>query len=372
MDETLIEILDLQKQWSAKNTEAMKSRGVLVRNTLPDRLRQHTAALAAALGVPESEVGVEGRDGTGLKTEVPWTRVYLPQRSSSATNGWYLVYLFSAQGERVYLSLIQGTSRWTGADFAPRSPEELAKRVAWARPLLKEMLSGRDDLVEDIDLQATKSKVARGYAAGSVIAIEYDRHAMPHETILVEDLLFMARLLRAVHQGEDTAPHVPGDAPPEVLDATDAAAKTAGRRTKAAKGQGFRLSAPDRRALELHSVGMATAYFEAQGWSVKDVGATESYDLLLKRGDERLHVEVKGTTSEGAQVILTRAEVDKQRELAPENALVVVHSIHLDRSVSPPTASGGVLHCTSPWEIEEEDLTVVSYIYRSGVEQVSE
>ncbi|MBB6122061.1 hypothetical protein FHS13_004046 [Nocardiopsis algeriensis] len=30
---------------------------------------------------------------------------------------------------------------------------------------------------------------------------------------------------------------------------------------------------------------MSTAYFEAQGWSVKDVGATESYDLLLKRGD---------------------------------------------------------------------------------------
>lgn len=364
MDRTLIKILDLQKQWSAANTEAMKSRGVLVRGTLPDRLRQHVSSLATALDVPESEVGVEGRDGTGRKTEIPWTRVHLPRRSPSATTGWYLVYLFSATGERVYLSLIQGTTRWTGAAFAPRSPDELAGRVAWARPLLKDLLTERDDLVETIELQGTKSKLSDGYEAGNVIAIEYGRHDMPIEATLIEDLLFMSRLLSTIHHGEDTAPHVPGDAPPEVLDATVSADMTAGRR-RSAEGQGLRLSAPDRRALESHSVGMATSYFEAKGWTVKDVGAKESYDLLLKRGSERLHAEVKGTTSEGGQVILTRAEVERQRELAPENALVVVHSIQLDRSVSPPITRGGVLRCTSPWEIAEEDLTVVSYVYRS-------
>ncbi|QVJ01223.1 DUF3578 domain-containing protein [Nocardiopsis eucommiae] len=157
---------------------------------------------------------MEGRDGTGLKTEVPWTRVYLPERSPHATEGWYLVYLFSAKGDRVYLSLSQGTSRWTGAEFSPRGHDELAKRVAWARPLLKELCLQRDDLVEDIDLQSVKSKVAPGYAAGNVIAIEYDRHDMPPERALIEDLLYMAALLRAIHHGEDTASHIPGDAPP--------------------------------------------------------------------------------------------------------------------------------------------------------------
>lgn len=365
MDKTLIKILDLQQQWSAANTEAMKNRGILVRKVLPEQLRRHVASLATALGVPESEVGVEGRDGTGRKTEIPWTRVHLPLRSPSATTGWYLVYLFSATGERAYLSLIQGTTRWTGVAFAPRSPHELAERVAWARPLLKDLLAERDDLVEVIELQGVKSKLSEGYEAGNVIAIEYDRHAMPTEATLIEDLRFMARLLFAIHRGEDTASHVPGEVPAEVLDATVAADMTAGRR-RAARGQGFQLSSLDRRALESHSVGMATSHFEAKGWTVKDVGAKESYDLFLKRGNERLHVEVKGTTSEGRQVLLTRAEVERQRELAPENALVVVHSIRLDRSVSPPTASGGVLRCTSPWKIAEEDLTVVSYIYRPG------
>ncbi|MET7797052.1 protein NO VEIN domain-containing protein [Streptomyces decoyicus] len=97
---------------------------------------------------------------------------------------------------------------------------------------------------------------------------------------------------------------------------------------------------------------------------MKDVGAKESHDLHLSRGDERLHVEVKGTTSEGTQVILTRAEVERQRELAPANALVVVHAITLDHTAQPPAATGGVLQCTSLWSIAEDDLTVVSYSYR--------
>ncbi|WP_409059141.1 protein NO VEIN domain-containing protein [Streptomyces sp. SYP-A7185] len=132
-------------------------------------------------------------------------------------------------------------------------------------------------------------------------------------------------------------------------------------------GQGFRLTAGERSAIERHSVAAATAYFEAQGWNVKDVGNRESFDLLLTRGERRLHVEVKGTTSAGLEVILTRAEVEKQRKYYPVNALVVVHSIELDRTGEEPATSGGVLHCTSPWVVEDVDLTVISYAYRTGV-----
>lgn len=58
---------------------------------------------------------------------------------------------------------------------------------------------------------------------------------------------------------------------------------------------------------------------------MKGVGASKPYDLHLTRGDEKLHVEVKGTTSDGSQIILTRAEVEWQRRFAPDNALVIVH-----------------------------------------------
>jgi len=292
--------------------------------------------------------------------------VFDKERSSSATEGWYVVYLFSACGERVYLSLNQGTTVWTGGDFKARKPEDLLSRVAWARPHLHERVSSRNDLLTAIDLSA-RTDLGQGYEPGNVVAIEYRRDALPTSTVLVEDLLFMVGLLGTLYRAEHATPHIPGDLPPEVVEAEQSAAKAAGRRTKRRSGQGFLLTAAERRAIELHSVRLATEHFEAEGWSVKDVGTKESYDLLLSRGEERLHIEVKGTVSEGAQVILTRAEVEKQRKLAPHNGLVVVHSITLDRTSTPPTASGGVLHCVSPWGIEDEDLTVVSYIYRTGL-----
>jgi hypothetical protein len=177
----------------------------------------------------------------------------------------------------------------------------------------------------------------------------------------------MTSLLRQLYEAEEAAPYIPGDVPAEVLEAEETAARTAGRRRSQRSGQGFLLTAEERKAVEVHSVQMATAYFEAEGWTLKDVGARESYDLLLRRGEELMHVEVKGTTSMGAQVVLTRSEVERQLALAPHNALVVVHSINLDRRATPPTASGGALHCVSPWQIAEDDLTVVSYVYRTGL-----
>ncbi|AQW53402.1 protein NO VEIN domain-containing protein [Streptomyces violaceusniger] len=116
----------------------------------------------------------------------------------------------------------------------------------------------------------------------------------------------MGRLYKAA----DATPYIPGDLPAEVREATQSAATTANRRSARKGGQGFLLTAAERGAIEKRSVLLATEHFKAQGRTVKDVDATKSYDLELKRGDEKLHVEVKGTTSDGSQIILTRAEVE--------------------------------------------------------------
>lgn len=367
VDTLFKEVLDLQRVWTANNTPEMHRRGVLIRKEIPAKLSPHIGRLAAALGTAPTEVGIEGRDGTGLKTEIPWVRVFSREVSPRATSGWYIVYLFSSGGDRVYLSLNQGTTVWTGKDFTPRKPQELEARVKWARPLVSTLAAQRADLCRQIKLDARKSHLGDGYEAGNVAAIEYRSDNLPSEATLLDDLLFMSQMLGELYKGERTASYVPGDVPPEVIEAEESAAKAARRRNVTTKGQGTRLNVQERQAVERHSVDMATKYFQDQGWTVKDVGAKESYDLLLSRGNERLHVEVKGTTSRGEQVILTRAEVERQRDLAPQNALVVVHSITLNRSAKPATASGGTLCCTTPWRIEEEDLTVVSYVYRTGL-----
>ncbi len=349
----------------------MQKRGICIRQEIPALLRGESAALADALGVPRDALGIEGRDGTGLKTEVPWVRVYDPTMSPSATTGWYVVYLFSGAGDRVYLSLNQGTTVWTGGDFKPRRIEDLRARVGWARPLLVEQTATRTDLYSEIHLDA-RTPLGRGYEPGNVVAIEYPREELPAQERLLADLRYMLGLLQAVYAAERMAPHIPGDPAPEVLEAERSAAAAAGRRGRSVSrpgrsGQGFRLTSAERQAIEHHSVSIAAKFFSAQGWKVQDVGARESFDLLLKRGDEQLHVEVKGTTSAGHDVILTRAEVEKQRKYYPDNALVIVHSIHLNRSGGEPVVSGGTLHCTSPWEIADEDLSVISYAYRTAI-----
>jgi hypothetical protein len=97
MDRLMAEVLDLQKVWTAKNTDAMERRGAIIRREMPQWLRERRASIAASLNPPEELVGVEGRDGTGLKTEVAWTRVYATDRSPSATSGWYVVYYLADQ-----------------------------------------------------------------------------------------------------------------------------------------------------------------------------------------------------------------------------------------------------------------------------------
>ncbi len=321
--------------------------------------------------MPIGSLAIEGRDGTGLKTEVPWVRVCDPTMSPSATTGWYVVYLFSGTGDRVYLSLNQGTTVWTGGDFKARKVGDLRARVGWARPLLTEQMASRTDLCDEIRLDA-RTPLGRGYEPGNVVAIEYSREALPPQERLLTDLGYMLSLLQTVYAAERLAPHIPGDPAPEVLEAERSAAAAAGRRGRHASrpgrsGQGFRLTSAERQAIERRSVSVASAFFAAQGWKVQDVGTRESFDLLLKRGDERLHVEVKGTTSAGHDVILTRAEVEKQRKYYPANALVVVHSIYLDRAGDAPVATGGTLHCTSPWQVADEDLSVISYAYRTAL-----
>lgn len=367
----LRKVLALQPSWTSKNTPDMQARGVTIRQELPSFLRAHGEALATALGIPPDELGVEGRDGTGLKTEVPWVRVFGREQSPSATTGWYVVYLFSASGRHVHLSLNQGTTIWTGGDFKARKAEDLMARVGWARPLLAHAMATRQDLHETIQMDA-RTPLGRGYGPGNVVAISYERDHLPEPKVLIADLLFMTELLSTVYREERLTSHVPGDPTPEVLEAEQSAARIAGRRTPGGarprrSGQGFLLTAGERKAIELHSVRMATEYFKSEGWSVKDVGAKESFDLLLSRGDEQCRAEVKGTTSAGTDVILTRAEVEKQRKYYPDNALVVVHSIKLDRTGPEPTTSGGALHCTSPWAVHDEDLSVISYAYRTRV-----
>jgi len=77
-------------------------------------------------------------------------------------------------------------------------------------------------------------------------------------------------------------------------------------------------------------------------------------------------VEVKGTTSRGDSVILTRGEVEAQAGFYPNNALALVTRVQLESAGQSARATGGELRIIRPWQIMESDLTVISYQYSTG------
>ena len=73
-------------------------------------------------------------------------------------------------------------------------------------------------------------------------------------------------------------------------------------------------------------------------------------------------VEIKGTTSDGSGVSLTAGEVSHHAAAFPNNALVVVRNIVLQRGDSP-SASGGWLYELRGWDIDTAALRAISYAY---------
>lgn len=151
---------------------------------------------------------------------------------------------------------------------------------------------------------------------------------------------------------------------PEVGDAIAAVESVSNPRRKF----GRRFTAEENAAIEARAVLVTRQHFENElGYKTEDVGTYESYDVRASNGQEVLKVEVKGTTTDGANVVLTRNEVNLQRVEHPNNALAVVRSITLDRSGDQPIATGGELVLVMPWEINEGGLSPIAYDYRTGI-----
>jgi Domain of unknown function (DUF3883) len=108
----------------------------------------------------------------------------------------------------------------------------------------------------------------------------------------------------------------------------------------------------------------ATAHFKSLGFAVQDVSASQPYDLRCTKNEERLDVEVKGTTTAGDTVLLTVNEVQHALTTYPRTALAIVRGIALHGTGSRnPHATGGTLEAHVPWRPLDTDLKPVGYTY---------
>ena len=360
MRDILNEIIALQSEYSADNTPSMSRRGILVRKSLRASLEALQDDLAKAIGISTDDLIVEGRDGTGKKSKVPWTRFGSQTRAPSANSGWYIVFLFRPQGDGVYLCLNHAATVWNGTDYVPRADEEMIPLMNWARDLLTEEKI-QNDLIESIDL-AQANRLASSYERSTPLAKLYLSKNIPDDDVMFEDVKQFASMLGRIYGLEDK-----GLGPNEVHYQREVAQKQirhveSGRNLKAVS-QGFGLSGPERRVVELRAMEVARKWLVSEGYKVKDVSATDSCDYLATKNRAKIYVEVKGTTGQGLAVNLTKNEVALHKAKYPNTMLLIVSRIDLDKAADPPVATGGMLKVTLPWKIIDEQLTALSYQY---------
>ena len=72
-------------------------------------------------------------NGKGHAAKIPWVRFANSKYSPSASEGFYLVFLFSEDGTKAFLSLNQGTTNWAGGDHELQPREDVRLRADSAR-----------------------------------------------------------------------------------------------------------------------------------------------------------------------------------------------------------------------------------------------
>jgi 5-methylcytosine-specific restriction enzyme A len=158
-------------------------------------IRQEAATTAeAALGSLGPGLLVEGSAGAGNWAAVPWIAVFDPAVTTSATEGYYVVYLFHVSDPVVHLSINQGTTA-VREEFGARAREILQERADLMRKRVAEYSDALP--VSKIDL-GSGARLPGDYAAGHSLGVTYELSTLPDEPTLRADLQQIVRAYRAL------------------------------------------------------------------------------------------------------------------------------------------------------------------------------
>lgn len=192
----------LQPLYTSANTLEMLARGQLIKRVIPQLLDQYLLAGAIALPPTLNDLRVKGSDGLSQRAEVPWVRLYSQQLSPRATFGWYVVYLFAAQGQQIYLALTQGATQRIENRYVSRPELELRARIAWARKMLQAQEIQTQNCLTTIQLHSRRSALGKSYESAMIYALAYSGQQMPADETLQADLSTLLHWLSLLYQLE--------------------------------------------------------------------------------------------------------------------------------------------------------------------------
>lgn len=157
------------------------------------------AAIIKALPATATRYDVRGSAGQGGWTHTPWVAVLDPAVTTSVEERFYVVYLLSLGGERLYLSLNQGCTSLKNSAGIQGARDELQRRaeIMWSRV---SSLAKRLQRIQ-MDLNVRRS-IWRGrlYEAGVVAGLQYTTTELPSQEAMVTDLQEALHLYRHLNQ----------------------------------------------------------------------------------------------------------------------------------------------------------------------------
>lgn len=126
------------------------------------------------------------------------------------------------------------------------------------------------------------------------------------------------------------------------------------------RGQGFQWDVRFRQEIERHSMRVVERQLKKRYAIVKDVSKELSFDFLCTSGNgKQRKVEVKGTTTAGDSVLVSRREYDLARREHVD--LYVVRGINIDVDAGVALATGGEISVFADWGNGEINAKPVGY-----------
>ncbi|MED1410376.1 MULTISPECIES: MrcB family domain-containing protein [Bacillus] len=135
-----------------------------------------TAEIKRLPFIDHSKYSVTGSAGIGVWASIPWIAIMHKDITTSTQRGYYIVYLFSEDMERLYLTIGQGVKD---------TPNNEMKKI---KQEIRQHINMSNKVKKDDNIYLGTGPKATGYANSTAAYIVYDVNQMPDEVELVEDL----------------------------------------------------------------------------------------------------------------------------------------------------------------------------------------
>jgi len=161
------------------------------------------AFVADALATSSNRLLFKGSAGNGTFATVPWLAIFDPLVTTTATKGFYVVFLYAPNGD-LFLSLNQGTTG-VRSEFGNNAREVLRERASLIRARLPDYCDRLP--LSTIDL-GSSHKLPRDYEAGHALGVRYRADSWPDDVAIGKDLASALKAYRSLifRGGYDPSP----------------------------------------------------------------------------------------------------------------------------------------------------------------------